>query len=227
MDQRRFIEIMYNNKIIASVVLILLGGAVAGVGTWAYFSDKDRSTSNTVEAGTLDITIDGTNDDVESSFSLTNAKPGDATSHNYTLRNVGSIEADHVEVTIGYDENDTRSEPSDSELNEELNANETAQHIEVTTYEYQNESGATVQNLLSGVSDGNNNGIKDLEDVVDQAAFTDNLAPPQANSGNATHLVISVRFANDDGAFNGTDEDIMADGIDVRIHFTLNQESSQ
>lgn len=214
-------------KAIVAVAVIIIGGAIAGIGTGAFFTDRDRSTSNTVEAGTLDITLDGTNNDLTSSFSITNGKPGDSASHNYTLRNVGSIEADHVEITIGFGENDTRTEPSDTELDTELNGSETAQQIEVTTFEYQNESGATITDILAGVTDSNNNGIKDLDEVVNQATITDDLAPPRANSANTTHLVIAVRIANDDGAFTGNDEDIMADGVDVRIHFTLNQDASQ
>lgn len=214
-------------KTVGAVVLIIIGSTITGIGTWAYFSDTDRSTSNTVEAGTIDITLDGTNNDITSSFSITNGKPGDSTSHNYTLRNVGSVEADHVEITISFSENDSKSEPSDTDVKNELTASETAQQINVTTFEYQNESGATSNDILAGITDSNSNGIKDLDEVVNQAGSTDDLAPPQANSGNTTHLVIAVKVANDSGTFTGNDEDIMADGIDVTIAFTLNQDASQ
>lgn len=213
-------------EVLLSILIVGVASTALGAVTWAHFSDSDASGSNAVEAGTLDVTLDGANQQT-GSFSLTNAKPGDGTSHNFTLRNVGSVSADHVEIGLSFAENDQRSEPSDADLDAELNASETASHVRVTTLEYQNESGSVVENVLSSVSDDNNNGIKDLEDVQTQAGSLDGLAPPQKNGGNETYFVFSVQIANDDGGFTGSDEDVMADGIDVKVTFRLNQDSSQ
>jgi hypothetical protein len=77
------------------------------------------------------------------------------------------------------------------------------------------------------VSDTNGNGIKDLDDVISQKATVDDLDAPQANGGNTTKLAITVEIADDSGSFTGTDEDVMGDGVDIKIDVTLNQDSSQ
>lgn len=211
-----------------AVVLLVVGAALMSVGTYAYFTDTESSTSNPVQSSTLDLTLDGNNGDVSTSFSLTGAGPTDSVTHTYDIRNTGSLSADHVEISILATENDTGlTEPSDSDLDTELANVSTQEHINVTTYEYQNDSGGVKNNMLSSVSDNNGNGITDLADVINQTSTTDNLIAPQANSGNTTKLVLTVRIANDDGSFTGTDEDIMADGVDIKIDVTLNQDSSQ
>lgn len=212
-----------------ALAILVLGAALVGVGTYSYFTDTETSDSNTVEAGTLDLTLDGTNGHVSGSFSLTNAGPGESVSHNFTLRNVGTKPADHVEVRLSTTENDAgRSEPADSSLAAELGNVQTQQYIEVVTYEYRNDGGMVTDNLLSGVTDANGNGIVDLAEVINQTNPADGLPAPQANAGNSTELAIELRIANDDGgAFTGTDEDVMADGVDVALEFRLNQVSSQ
>lgn len=213
---------------VLAVALLMVGGALVGMGTYAHFSDTDASSANTATSDSLDLTIDGANNGVTSSFSLTNAGPGDTVSHTYDLRNVEALSADHVEVTISATENDGGlTEPADTELDTELGNVQTQQQIRVLTYEYQNDTGSTLTDMLSGVTDKNNNGIKDVAEVINQTGTTDNLAAPLANSGNTTKLVIKLQFANDDGSYTGTDEDIMADGIDVKLDVTLNQDSTQ
>jgi predicted ribosomally synthesized peptide with SipW-like signal peptide len=231
-------ELSGNKKVGVMILVVLIGALAVGAGSWALWSDTDASTSNTVDDGTMDLTIDGVNNNVSGSFSLANAQPGDATSYVFDLRNDGSTEADHVELALSSSENDTRTEPSDSELDAELNAEETASLIRVTQYEYQNDAGTTQRDLLESVKDDNGNGIKDLQDVQDQAGTADDLNAPQANGGNTTQLALTLKVANDDstdftkdgntaGSLTGVDEDIMADGVDITVEFTLRQESSQ
>lgn len=213
---------------VIGVGLVLLGGAAAGMGTYAYFTETDTSSANTVSGGTLDLTLDGTNGDVTSSFSLAKGAPGTTVTHTYDLRNVGPVSADHVEVTLSATENDGgMTEPSDADLNTELNNTQTQQQIRVVKYEYQNDAGTVLTDMRSSISDTNNNGIKDLAEAIDQTGITDGLAPPQANSGNTTKLVITLEIASESGSFTGSDEAIMADGVDVKLAVTLNQDSSQ
>lgn len=219
---------LLRREVLVAILVIGVASTALGAVTWAQFSDDDASEGNAVEAGTLNITLDRA-DSQTGAFSLTNAKPGNATSHEFALRNAGSLSADHVEVGLSFSESDPRAEPSDPDLNAELSANETASFVRVTTLEYRNESGAVIEDALASVSDanGNNNGIKDLEDVRNQAGSLDDLPAPQRNAGNQTSLVIGVAIADDSGDFTGTDEDIMADGIDVKLTFTLNQDAGQ
>lgn len=211
-----------------ALIILVLGAALVGMGTYAYFTDTETSDSNTVEAGTLDLTLDGTNGGVSGSFALTNAGPGESVSHTFTLRNVGTKPADHVEVRLSTTENDAgRSEPADSSLAAELSNVQTQQQIEVVTYEYRNDGGTVTEDLLSGVTDNNGNGIVDLAEVINQTSPADGLPAPQVNGGNTTAVAIELRIANDGGSFTGTDEDIMADGVDVTLEVRLNQVASQ
>ena len=221
-------ELSGNKKIGVMILVVLIGALAVGVGSWALWSDTDASTSNTVDDGTMDVTINGTNNGVTGSFSLNNAQPGNTTSHTFVLRNKGTTEADHVELALSLSENDaSRSEPGDSELNAELGAGETAKLIRVTEYEYRNNAGDTLNNLQDDVTDNNDNGIIDLKEVQNQAGIADGLNAPQANNGNTTQLVLTLEIADDSGDFTGVDEDIMADGVDITVEFTLKQESSQ
>jgi len=78
----------------ALIVITLVGGS-----TWAYFTDTESSTGNTLVAGTLDLNIDGGNTAV-TTFSVSNVAPGDSGSGNSTLANVGSLDGE-LDVAIG------------------------------------------------------------------------------------------------------------------------------
>jgi predicted ribosomally synthesized peptide with SipW-like signal peptide len=233
-------ELSGNKKVGVMILVVLIGALAVGVGSWALWSDTDASTSNTVNDGTMDLAINGSNNDVSGSFSLTDSQPGDNTSQTFVLENDGTTEADHVEIALSSSENDSESEPADTELNAELDAGETASLTRVTQYEYRNDAGVTQEDLLTGVNDsnGNGNGIIDLQDVQNQAGSADDLNAPQANPGNTTQLALTLEVADDDdgnfikggnttGSLTGVDEDIMGDGVDITVEFTLNQEASQ
>lgn len=228
---------LLRREILFSILIIGVASTSLGMISWAYFADADASQQNAIQAGTLDLTLDDS-DSLTTTFSIKNGKPGSATSHNYTIQNDGSIVADHVEIALDFAENDSRTEPSDADLNVELNATETASLINVTQFEYQNNSGGTIFDALTNMNDQNGNGIVDLQDVQAQQGQLDTLAPPQKNNGNSTFLVIGIEIANDDSAaftkngntngnLTGYDEDVMADGVDVKITVTLNQDASQ
>lgn len=235
-NERRRAKLL-RREVLISILVIGVASTSLGMVTWAYFGDSGASQQNAIQAGTLDLTLDGA-DSLSGTFSISNGKPDSATSHNFTVRNDGSIAADHVEISLGFAENDSRAEPSDVDLDVELNATETASLVNVTRFEYQNDSGSTILDALSKVNDQNGNGIVDLEDVQGQQGQLDDLAPPQPNNGNSTYLVVAVEIANDDSAaftkggntngnLTGYDEDVMADGVDVTVTVTLNQDASQ
>ncbi len=72
-----------------TIAALLVIGMVSG-GTWAYFSDTESSTNNSLTAGTLDLNINGGNIAV-TTFTATAVAPGDSGSGNSTLANVGSM----------------------------------------------------------------------------------------------------------------------------------------
>jgi len=212
------------------IVIIIAGLVSAGMGaiTFAYFQDTDTNSGNNIQAGTLNITIDDVDDGTSGSLSVGPGKPLDSTNHNYTVRNGGSVSADHLQVNMSFAENDPtgtyNQEPADSDLQNELNAGTTANYMEVTTLTYHN--GSTSNDLLTSVSDNNGNGITDLGDVQNDSVM-DDLTPPAAKEGNKTYFEITVRIASDDHGLTDPDENVMGDGIDVKVRFTLMQDSSQ
>lgn len=77
-------------KVLGSVGTIGVASAAAGAGTMAFFNDEETSTSNTVQAGTLDLVMDWdytANQDIAgtqsgsggagASFNISDLKPGD------------------------------------------------------------------------------------------------------------------------------------------------------
>ena len=72
-----------------TIAALLIMGLVAG-GTWAYFSDTETSSTNTISAGTLDLTIGGGNVNYNI-LTLTNKVPGDSGQAYAELKNVGSV----------------------------------------------------------------------------------------------------------------------------------------
>lgn len=93
-------------KIYLSIFTILTV-AVATVGaTLAAFSDQETSTGNTFTAGTLDLTVDGSNENVIK-FNVTNMKPGSQRLGTWRLANAGSTNGtlNLPEISVNSNEN--------------------------------------------------------------------------------------------------------------------------
>lgn len=239
MTGSKYVDALLSREVLLSLFVIGLVGTGMGTASWAYLEDADESAGNTVQASTLNLNVDGA-DDASGAFVVDGGEPGSAAGHEFVLTNDGSLSADHVEFAVAVSENDPAvGEPSDPELAADLNATETASLVRVTTLEYRNDSGGVVSGELGGVTDGNGNGIKDLEDVRAQSDSFDDLPAPQANAGNATRLAIAVEIASDHdgspfvaganaaGNLTGYDEDVMGDGVEVTVTVTLNQHADQ
>jgi spore coat-associated protein N len=85
-------------KILGLTLAALVTIALIGGSTWAYFSDVETSTNNSLTAGTLDLNIDGANDAV-TTFSVTGKAPGDSGTGSSILSNVGDF-AGELDVTF-------------------------------------------------------------------------------------------------------------------------------
>jgi len=115
-------------RLLGAALATGVAGAGAGAGTMAAFSDSESSSNNTVQAGTLDLTLDGSNQTV-TFFDVTNAAPGDSGQQSVALGNAGSVEGiPEIEVDAirstenGYygSEEDQDGSPNDGELDEHL-----------------------------------------------------------------------------------------------------------
>ena len=185
---------------LATAVLLLVG--MAGIGTWAYFSDPETSTGNVLAAGTLDLKTDDV-DGVTQTLFAANMQPGDAVvSENITLKNIGSVGGSTLDLAFSYVENDGSRNPVDK------SADDTAAVMEVTSLNYGGSS------LLGRVSDNNSNTYKDVQDLKN----TDNLSGLSGIDASASKdFEIAIRLRDT------TDSDFQADGITITMTFTLNQ----
>jgi spore coat-associated protein N len=77
-------------KIVGLILALVLIIGLVGVGTYAYFSDTESSTGNTLTAGTLDLNIEG-GDIAVTTFDVSDVAPGDNGTASSTLANVGSL----------------------------------------------------------------------------------------------------------------------------------------
>lgn len=75
-----------------ALMAVLITVTLAGIGTYAYFSDTETSTGNTFAAGSLDLTVNGQDDPIGMKFSASNMVPGQTYNGGIiTLTNVGTI----------------------------------------------------------------------------------------------------------------------------------------
>jgi predicted ribosomally synthesized peptide with SipW-like signal peptide len=94
-----------NRKILVSVMVIALAGALIGGGIYAYFSDTETSTGNTFTAGTLNLvpstsgtgpggkyTVTAGGDGVNGKVVFTTLAPSDSGSITWTLNNDGNLD---------------------------------------------------------------------------------------------------------------------------------------
>ncbi len=92
-------------KILGLTIAALLVMALVGGGTWAYFSDPETSTANILGAGTLDLTLAGGTQSIDSVTgtwtSPSSWAPGGATATGtLTLDNVGTIDMTTITLTV-------------------------------------------------------------------------------------------------------------------------------
>lgn len=81
-----------NKKILLSLLIIGMIVSVASAGTWAYFSDTETSTSNTLTAGSLIL-------DMPTTMTITDTAdkyivPGEEGSGSITMKNSGTVAGD-------------------------------------------------------------------------------------------------------------------------------------
>ena len=212
-------------KILVSLSIIGVVAVIAVGSTVAYFRDVETSTGNVFTAGTLDLQIRDQNNPwgngVTGTWSATDMKPGDEYLFNVPfvwLRNVGSINADHLEITCDYsiDENDCL-EP---ETNCANIPDDMAKEMIITRCEYY-QDGVWSVNCLTNLNpkwriedqDGDNKiTFYDLKNDK-----LDDLTPPNP----WTTFEMSVKFSELAG------NDFQGDTFDLTMIFTLNQDASQ
>lgn len=214
-------------KVLGGLATIGAAGAATGAGTMAAFSDTETSSANTVSAGTLNLSMNTTND---AAISLTNAKPGDSGFIALELVNEGSL-AGSLDVNIGSvaadgsfsaslvtDSDGTDSEfesspGSDGELDDNINVEVGLDDSFTGTTGY-DEGGS-----YSGTID-----TSIVSDTLANAVGSYNTNKPIAangDTGDSTTLILTYSIPTSAG------NDIQGDSVAFDIQAELNQNDSQ
>lgn len=85
-------------RILGGLAAVGTASAVTGAGTFALFDDTETSNGNEIQAGSLDLTLDGSNEPV-TLIDVSDAKPSQQGSGETTLRNAGSVDG-YVDFAI-------------------------------------------------------------------------------------------------------------------------------
>jgi predicted ribosomally synthesized peptide with SipW-like signal peptide len=188
-------------RIVGFTIAFMLLIGMAGIGTFAYFSDVETIAGNQISAGTLDLKTNDT-DGVSQTLYATNMAPGETVGpQTITLRNGGSEDGSTLDLSFSYVESDGSPNPTN------MSANATASMIELTTFKYGGVS------LLGSIPDNNTNGYKDIEDLKN----ADLSGRSGINASGTKVFEIAVRLRPETG------NDFQADGISLTMTFILNQ----
>jgi spore coat-associated protein N len=208
------------------IALVLL--ALVGWGTMAFFSDTEASTGDVFSAGTLNLKLSDNNqfdlDGVTGSFGGTALKPGDTVGPStITLKNVGSLAADHVDIKF---QNTVTDNPvyDAGDLGANIADMSTALTVSALSYGGTNllrqTTPGTFDNADVEAADnaGNNDGVITMNEL--NGVSLQGLTAPAANGGTA---VFSITAAIPSSVGNG----IQGDSCDVTVNFGLYQDASQ
>ena len=91
-----------------SVLAIIAVIAIVAIGaTTAYFSDTETSIDNAIQAGTVDINIDGDNPWI-GSYQMSNMAPGEFSEINFVINNIGKnpVKIWKIIKNVNYEENE-------------------------------------------------------------------------------------------------------------------------
>ena len=219
--------------VLVSVMCIALVAMLAGAGTLAYFSDTETSTGNTFTAGTMDLKVrddGGWSDGLTATWRISNMIPGVSEDQAWiSLKNYGSIDADHVEISISNTCTEAGTEESDTMPD---SAEGMDKYIEILELKYDGltsllYSGVDDPNVddddpatdWNDIDDQNGNGFIDLDDFEQNPV--DDLEAPAANAGPGPMFEMKVKF------HSSAPNDYQGDICDMTMTFTLNQDSSQ
>ena len=157
-----------NRKIAISALSALTALGLMGAATFAFFSDVGSSNNNVFAAGDFDMQLSDNNeedlDSVSGTWGLASA-PGDTFTGDLRVTNVGSVNADHIELQFVNSVVDAVSGPGT------VSTIPMDSVIEITTFGWDSDGDGTPDvDLLPGVTNTNANGIIDLDDLENQIA---------------------------------------------------------
>jgi len=100
-------DMTLKKKLGMGITSAVLGAALVGGGTFAFFSDKEVS-NNTFAAGTLDLALNPS-----TVVNVSNLKPGDTIEKEFKLENKGSLNIKKVLLKTDYNVEDVKKDNKD------------------------------------------------------------------------------------------------------------------
>jgi predicted ribosomally synthesized peptide with SipW-like signal peptide len=192
-------------RLLGAAVATGLAGAGAGAGTMAAFSDSESSTSNSVQSGTLDLTLDG-GDSTVTFLSEVDIAPGESGTATLTVANAGSISG-YLDVEVasvttyenGCVGNESSADDSCGDPGQGLG--ELQDHLQVQA-EFQNgpQLWSTYDTVANRLSEGT---VYDLD--------------YELPGGGSDTFVLNWQFPDNPG------EEAQSDGIEFALTFSLDQ----
>jgi len=202
-----------------TIAIVLIIGAVAGA-TWAYFSDTEASSDNVFAAGTLTLQLSDNDepyqDGVTASWSNTNMAPGDDCSGWVDLKNVGSLAADHVEISFANTVTNNVTAGDDTDISDSMKV--TAMSYGTTDLLAQTTPGTFDNTYIEAASGGD--GALTLNEL-NGITIDDLTEVPGANGAPVVRFAMTVELDSATGDGN------QGDSVTTVITFTLNQDVSQ
>lgn len=225
-------------RVLGSVVATGAAAAGVGAGTWAAFSDTESSSGNSVQAGTLDLTLSDSN---SLQWSIIADSPGEppTDTQDIVFHNVGSLNADHLELDFSNTtKEDDDGDPSNGysrgpESDPTDGASGMAQYVRVETLTYERPDG-TKLTLVSNsqpysnsgrpdITNTNDTGFIDLDDLTapENEDALDNFTPPPPNDSDQS--ILNIHLVLD----KSTPNDYQGDAVLTEVTASLQQDSSQ
>ena len=195
---------------VAVVAIAFVGLTTTVDATAALFNDSEAIGGNSFTTGTMDVKLSDSDetdqDSLSASWTYSGMKPGQTVSSTITIKNVGTLAADHIEVATANSVTESASAPGN------INTTPMDSVMEITVFKYDG------VDKLTTISDVNANGIRDLDDLETSPA--DNLALTDLN---VAHTIdVTVRLNTD-----LTTNQQHGDSVTTLLTVTLNQDSSQ
>lgn len=184
-------------KLGMGIFTLVIGLALIGGGTYAYFSDSEVS-NNTFAAGTLDLTMEPTE-----IIDIDNLKPGDTMIRDFELSNNGTLDISKVTLETDYDVLDENGD----------NTKDFGEHIQVEfLYNSDNSDEVIYETTLAELQDMS-------PEAISEHIFYPELGEQGLPVGEQHDLIVKFNFIE-----NGEDQNqFQGDALELEWTFTAYQ----
>jgi spore coat-associated protein N len=206
-------------RILLSIVIIAVVGALIGTGVFAYFNDTESSAGNEFTAGTLNLKV-GSADPFTETITVSDTYGGDSGSYDWLLKNDGSVDGS-LDVTFSniVDAENGVNEPEEADPGEDGTVASPGTDGEL----------AEVLSLTIYIDENDNNTYDAGTDTLIYEGFVKpGLAGEQlsdyamaANYGSGSDKAVRIEWSIDSGVEN----EIQSDSAGFDIEFELLQQT--